>query len=155
MNAARTPVFTGGCQCGAVRFAVFAQPVRIGLCHCRMCQKAVGGPFISLADVRHEDFAWTRGKPAAFRSSTIAERDFCAACGTPLSYRQIGGPNIELTTGSFDQPQHVAPTYATGCESQLQWTHSIGELPHRTTEQASNAEALKRIVSHQHPDHET
>ena len=155
MNAERTPVFTGGCQCGTVRFAVFAQPIRIGLCHCRMCQKAVGGPFISLADVRHEDFAWTRGKPAAFRSSTIAERDYCAACGTPLSYRQIGGSNIELTTGSFDQPAQVVPTYATGSESQLPWTHSIGGLPNRTTEQASNAEALKRIVSHQHPDHET
>src|SRR5262245_399032 len=120
MNATRKPVFTGGCQCGAVRFAVFAdKPARIGLCHCRMCQKAVAGPFGSLAEVGHEDFAWTRGKPASFRSSTIAERDYCAACGTPLSYRQIGGPRIELTTGSFDQPERVIPTYATGTESQL------------------------------------
>jgi hypothetical protein len=108
-----------------------------------------------LADYRHEDFAWTRGRPASFRSSTIAERDFCAACGTPLSYRQIGGPNIELTTGSFDHPQQVVPTYATGKESQLPWTHSISELPSRTSEQASNAEALKRIVSYQQPDQET
>ncbi len=156
MAGQRKAVFTGGCQCGAVRFAVYAEkPVRIGLCHCRMCQKAVAGPFISLADVRHEDFAWTRGKPASFRSSTIAERDFCAACGTPLSYRQIGGPHIELTTGSFDQPERVVPTYATGTESQLPWTKTIGDLPSRTTAEASNAEALKRIVSHQHPDHDT
>ena len=155
MTSASKPVLTGGCQCGAVRFAVSAPPTKISVCHCRMCQKASGAPFASFADIDQADFAWTRGKPAAFKSSSIAERDFCAACGTPLSYRQIGGPNIELTTGSFDQPQHVVPTYATGRESQLQWTHSIGELPHRTTEQASNAEALKRIVSHQHPDHET
>ena len=156
MATERKPVLTGGCQCGAVRFAVYAdKPVRIGLCHCRMCQKAVAGPFISLADVRHEDFAWTRGKPASFRSSTIAERDFCAACGTPLSYRQIGGPNIELTTGSFDRPDLVVPTYATGTESQLHWTASIGSLPGRTTAALSNADALKRIVSHQHPDHDT
>jgi hypothetical protein len=156
MNAERKPVFTGGCQCGAVRFAVYAEkPVRIGLCHCRMCQKAVGGPFISLADVRHEDFAWTRGKPATFRSSTIAERDFCAACATPLSYRQIGGENIELTTGSFDQPERLVPTYATGTESQLPWVHSIGTLPGRITGATSGAEALKRIVSYQHPDHDT
>jgi hypothetical protein len=119
-----------------------------------MCQKAVGGPFVSLADYRHEDFTWTRGKPASFRSSTIAERDFCAACGTPLSYRQIGGPNIELTTGSFDHPERVVPTYATGTESQLAWTKTIGNLAGRTTGEASNAEALKRIVSHQHPDHD-
>src|SRR5262245_21103009 len=120
-----------------------------------MCQRAGAGPFASFADVRHEDFAWTRGKPATFRSSTIAERDFCAACGTPLSYRQIGGPHIELTTGSFDKPQRVVPTYATGAESQLSWTAAIGDFPNRTTAEASNAEALKRIASYQHPDHDT
>jgi hypothetical protein len=155
MSDARKPVLTGGCQCGAVRFAVYAAPLRIGLCHCRMCQKAVGGPFISLADVRHDDFAWTRGKPAVFRSSSIAERDFCAACGTPLSYRQIGGGRIELTTGSFDRPEQVVPTYATGMESHLSWVGFIGELPGRTTAENSSAEALKRIASHQHPDHDT
>jgi len=156
MTAARKAVLTGGCQCGAVRFAVYAdKPVRIGLCHCRMCQKAVAGPFISLADYRHEDFTWTRGKPASFRSSTIAERDFCAVCGTPLSYRQIDGEHIELTTGSFDQPEHVAPTFATGTESQLAWTRTIGSLPGRTTSEAANAQAPVRIVSHQHPDHDT
>jgi hypothetical protein len=155
MMAERKATLTGGCQCGAVRFAVYAgKPVRIGLCHCRMCQKAVGGPFISLADARHEDFAWTRGKPATFRSSTIAERDFCAACGTPLSYRHIGGPHIELTTGSFDHPELVIPTYAAGMESHLSWTHFIGELPGRTTKEATDPEDLTAIVSYQHPDHD-
>jgi hypothetical protein len=155
MSDSRKPVLSGGCQCGAVRFAVYAEAVRIGLCHCRMCQKAVGGPFISLADFRHEDFSWTRGKPAAFRSSSIAERDFCAACGTPLSYRQIGGEHIELTTGSFDRPERVVPTYATGTESRLAWVGAIGELAGRTTGENSGAAAFKRIASHQHPDHDT
>jgi hypothetical protein len=157
MMAERKPVLTGGCQCGAVRFAVYAEkPVRIGVCHCRMCQKAVGGPFVALADVRNEDFAWTRGQPATFRSSSIAERDFCATCGTPLSYRKIGGEHIELTTGSFDHPEVVIPTYATGTESHLPWANFIGELPGRTTaEAASNPNDLTRIVSYQHPDHDT
>ena len=154
MNA-RKPVLTGGCQCGAVRFAVYAEPKRIGICHCRMCQKAVAGPFVSLADVRHEDFAWTRGKPASFRSSTLAERDFCASCGTPLTYRQIGGPNIELTTGSFDRPDLVVPTYATGTESQLHWTGAIGSLPGRTTAAILDKADIEPIVSYQHPDHDT
>ena len=34
---------TGGCQCGAVRFRA-AGLGRASLCHCRMCQKALGGP---------------------------------------------------------------------------------------------------------------
>jgi hypothetical protein len=120
-----------------------------------MCQKAVAGPFVALAEVRHEDFAWTRGKPAFFRSSTIAERDFCAACGTPLSYRQIGGPHIELTTGSFDEPGRVVPTYATGIESKLSWVDLIGTFPGRTTGELVNATKPPRIISHQHPDQDT
>ncbi|HEY5106329.1 MAG TPA: hypothetical protein VII73_06080 [Caulobacteraceae bacterium] len=40
-----TTPLTGGCQCGAVRFAIDGALGRPGICHCRMCQKAVGGPF--------------------------------------------------------------------------------------------------------------
>ena len=76
------PVLTGGCQCGAVRFAVSAAPNRVSICHCRMCQKASGAPFASFADIDKNDFTWTKGTPAAFQSSTIAMRDFCSACGT-------------------------------------------------------------------------
>ena len=154
MTEDRKPVLTGGCQCGAVRFAVYASPVKIGLCHCRMCQKAVGGPFISLADVRHEDFAWTRGKPATFRSSSIAERDFCAACGTPLSFRRIDGPRIEIMTGTFDRPDRVVPTTQYGSESRLGWVVAIANLPSQSTQQNYGPEKMATIVSHQHPDHD-
>jgi hypothetical protein len=150
----RPPLHTGGCQCGAVRFAVYAEPKRIGLCHCRMCQKAVGGPFVVLAEVPWDDFAWTRGQPASFQSSSRAARDFCAACGTPLSYRQIGGSLIELTSGAFDDPGRIVPTHEVGVESQLDWVDHIGELPGKTTLENSGADEVATIESYQHPDRE-
>ena len=107
-------VLAGGCQCGAIRFALSAPPAKISICHCRMCQKASGAPFASLADIEHADFSWTRGKPATFKSSSIAERDFCADCGTPLSFRRIDGPRIEIMTGAFDRPDRIVPTRQTG-----------------------------------------
>ncbi len=148
----REAVLTGGCQCGAIRFAAYAQPIRVGLCHCRMCQKAVGGPFISLALIRSPDFAWTRGKPEVYRSSNIAEREFCGACGTPLSYRSVEGKLAEITTGSFDRPDLVVPTYAVGTESQLDWVGHVAELPGKTTAENVGPEKLGKIVSHQHAD---
>jgi hypothetical protein len=42
-----------------VRYALYARPEGTHVCHCRMCQKAVGGPFAALAPVRIKDFAWT------------------------------------------------------------------------------------------------
>lgn len=151
----RAPLYTGGCQCGAVRFAVYTQPKKIGLCHCRMCQKAVGGPFAVLAEVPWPDFAWTRGQPGTFQSSSRAARDFCSACGTPLSYHQNGGPVIELTSGAFDDPTRIVPTYEVGMESQLDWVDHIGKMPGKTTLENTGAEELAAIVSHQHPDHDT
>jgi hypothetical protein len=38
MNETRKPVLTGGCQCGAVRYALYATPYNAHVCHCRMCQ---------------------------------------------------------------------------------------------------------------------
>jgi hypothetical protein len=41
---------TGGCQCGAVRFAVETPLNRASICHCRMCQKATGSFFGAFDD---------------------------------------------------------------------------------------------------------
>ena len=154
MNAETKPVLTGGCQCGAIRFAVKAAPVKVSICHCRMCQKATGAPFASFADIERADFAWTKGKPAAFRSSSIAERDFCPSCGTPLSFRRIDGERIEIMTGSFDRPDRVIPTRQYGTESRLGWVVGISNLPSQTTMQNYGPEKMTTIASHQHPDHD-
>ena len=154
MTADTKPVLTGGCQCGAVRFALKAVPNRVSICHCRMCQKAAGAPFASFADIEHADFAWTKGKPASFKSSSIAMRDFCAACGTPLSFRRIDGPRIEIMTGAFDRPDRVIPTRQFGTESRLGWVVGISNLPSLTTQQNYGPEKMATIVSHQHPDHD-
>jgi len=151
MTTATKPVLTGGCQCGAIRFAVSAAPVKVSICHCRMCQKASGAPFASFADIDRGDFTWTRGRPAAFRSSSIAERDFCRDCGTPLSFRRIDGPRIEIMTGAFDRPDRMVPTQQFGTEARLGWVVAIANLPSQTTLQNYGADKLDRIVSHQHP----
>jgi hypothetical protein len=151
-EAARTPRLTGGCQCGAVRYAVYDAPSNIGMCHCRMCQKAVAGPFGVFAVVPLSGFAWTRGTPATWASSSIATRDFCAACGTPLAYRLLVGSNIELLTGALDQPDQAVPDHQVGIESRLAWLDKLPQLPGKTTEQSIGSEKLARLVSCQHPD---
>ena len=152
MAEATKPILTGGCQCGAIRFALSAPPRKVSICHCRMCQKASVAPFASFADIDRGDFAWTRGKPAAFRSSSMAERDFCAKCGTPLSFRRIDGPRIEIMTGAFDRPDRVIPTQQFGSESRQGWVVGIANLPSQTTLQNYGSEKLQGIVSYQHPD---
>ena len=154
MTSEARAVLTGGCQCGAIRFALSAPPVRISICHCRMCQKATGAPFASLAEVALEHFEWTRGLPALFRSSSIAERGYCRECGTPLSFHHIDGPRIEVMTGAFDRPDRVVPIQQFGTESRLGWVVTIANLPSHTTLENYGPERMAGIVSHQSPDHD-
>lgn len=153
MGDQRTPFMTGGCQCGAVRYALFAPPEGVHICHCRMCQKAVGGPFAPLAPVRKADFAWTRGAPSTFQSSSIAIRDFCAACGTPLTFGYIDSDWIDVTIGSLDKPENAPPQNQYGTESRLNWFQGLFDLPSEVTDLPKSTQG--QIANHQHPDHDT
>jgi hypothetical protein len=150
-------VLSGGCQCGAVRYALGAMPEGTSLCHCRMCQKAVGGPFAAYAPVRLADFAWTRGSPPAFRSSTAAERHFCPACGTPLTFRYLHKDWIDVSVGSLDHPERVPPTVQVGVESRLPWMASafLDGLACQVTEGPSTPQPVRTLTNFQHPDHDT
>ena len=150
----RRIVATGGCQCGAVRYALYARP-QGSVCHCRMCQKATGGFFAAHAKLDKKDLVWTRGEPAAFRSSPAACRDFCAACGTPLTFRFLDAAHIEVTIGSLDHPELARPEQNFGVESRLPWIADLapGRLPDKRT--SETGAAARDVTSRQHPDHDT
>ncbi len=124
---------TGGCQCGAVRYEL-AQVPRSTVCHCRMCQKAVGNLFAALAQVHKSALTWTKGEPAFYRSSTIATRGFCRDCGTPLTFGDDDRDVIEVTTGSLDDPSAFPMTEHFGVESRVAWVSLNPGLPESRTD---------------------
>ncbi len=155
MSEPRSPVMTGGCQCGAVRYALYAAPEMPDICHCRMCQKAFGSYYAPIGDVPLDAFAWTRGQPASFHSSERGERGFCADCGTPLYYRDTTGVRIGLSLGSMDDPTAYPPIRQIGVESALPFVAKLADLPGMRTEDDIPPEAMAELKSRQHPDHDT
>ena len=147
--------FSGGCQCGAVRYHVDGPLGHAGICHCRMCQKAFGNFGAALVSVAMAHFTWTRGRPSEFRSSPIVARGFCAACGTPLYMRDDGDPNIELAIGTLDDPNAAPPQTQVGVESKLVWFDGMPHLPKQTTNENNPLAAEGRYPTRQHPDHDT
>jgi len=95
-------VLTGGCQCGRVRFAVDMQPFGVHVCHCRMCQKAVAGPFAVICPVLKTHFRITRGEMAYFHSSDVARRGYCRDCGTPMNSTNLRWSCQKPSTSSGD-----------------------------------------------------
>lgn len=103
-------MMTGGCACGRVRYEADVTSSDAYLCHCRMCQRATGSVSIAFMNVRQDAVRW-EGEPDWYRSSPIAERPFCASCGTSLGFRYLGGSaKMDLTVASFDEPGVFKPT---------------------------------------------
>jgi hypothetical protein len=150
---------TGGCQCGSIRYVIRETPYQVGICHCRMCQKAVGGPFFASFSVKKDSIEWTRGKPAVFKSSLKMERGFCRDCGTPLYNNWVANEVIHPAIATLDRPSSVAPEFQIGTESRLPWIDSVGQLKAMTTNEIFKGyEALLdeiKATSRQHPDHDT
>ena len=141
---------TGGCQCGAVRFRAESLG-RPSICHCRMCQKAFGSFFGPL--VTGYGVVWTRGQPKLFRSSNLANRGFCADCGTPLTY-QADGHELELAIGALDHPEMAAPAIQVNPADRLPYFEGLADLPMQQRS-AEREPFYAAVVSYQHPDHDT
>ena len=154
MSLDNRPHYSGGCQCGAVRFRVEGALGEASVCHCRMCQKASGNFYLPLVSARQAKLTWTRGEPKRFRSSNHASRGFCAECGTPLTYEAPDG--VALTIAAFDDPSGIAPVFQWGIEAKLPYVDEIPSLPGEDTMADVDAAAfLADLVSYQHPDHDT
>jgi hypothetical protein len=154
MSLDNRPVYSGGCQCGAVRFRVEGALGDASVCHCRMCQKAAGNFYLPLVSARGAKFVWTRGEPKRFQSSNHVRRGFCGDCGTPLTYEAPDG--LALAIGAFDHPEEILPTVQWGIEGKLPYVDGIPHLPgEETMADVASAPFLTTLVSYQHPDYDT
>ncbi len=124
---------TGGCLCGAVRYEVSAPAIDVTYCHCRMCQRFTGGQIVAGAMFPIKAFRFTQGGPKYFSSSLIAERGFCADCGSGIIYRAlVKAPWSDwywVLLASLDNPESFVPTIHLGIESQMPWLVVHDDLP--------------------------
>ena len=120
---------SGGCSCGRIRYEAEVEGDAAYLCHCRMCQRASGDVSLAMIGVEQESVAWSN-EPDWYRSSPIAERPFCASCGTSLGFRYTDGTTkLDLTVASFNDPSRFRPTSHFGTESVLEAWLDTASLP--------------------------
>lgn len=76
----------GHCLCGSVRVTAKDTGSDVGACHCKMCRRWGGGPFMEIQCGTKVTFEGEENI-AVYNSSDWAERGFCKTCGTHLFYR--------------------------------------------------------------------
>ena len=124
---------TGGCLCGAVRYEISALAIDVTYCHCRMCQRFTGGLIVAGAFFPREAVRFTQGDLKYYQSSAIAERGFCANCGSGMIYKPFVTVRFSDTfwvlLASLDNPENFVPTWHLGIESQMPWLNVHDDLP--------------------------
>lgn len=99
---------TGGCQCGAVRYEVRAEPLEVYVCHCRECRRQSASAFGISVIVPAEAFAITQGTLKTWTRSTDSggrlDCLFCANCGSRICHTDGRERTISVKGGSFDEP---------------------------------------------------
>jgi hypothetical protein len=121
---------TGGCLCGDVRFQITAKPLATYSCHCTMCQKNGGGPFMAGATVPIEAFTYIKGKPLRYQSSPELVRLFCGACGSPVGYQAAENPKLaDFPLGCLDDPNIIKPESHMFTSTQISWCELKDDLP--------------------------
>ena len=95
----------GACLCGAVEVKVSPKNREIGTCHCTMCRKWSGGPYMAV-DCGEKVEISAGDNLSVYKSSQWAERVFCKLCGTLIAWRlQEGGEN-HVSANLFEESRN-------------------------------------------------
>ncbi|MEP7243792.1 MAG: GFA family protein [Gammaproteobacteria bacterium] len=125
----------GGCMCGSVRLTLTGEPISVGLCHCRDCQKQTGSAFSMVALVPTAAVT-IQGTMAVVKtiaaSGKITQRSFCPQCGSPIVSDTEGtrahGITI-LKAGLFDDTSWLKPSVQIFCDNAQAWMPALDLIP--------------------------
>ena len=109
-------IHTGGCQCGAVRYEIRAEPVMVYACHCTICQKQSGNAFAMAAAFPATAFTMLGTEPAHFVRPGHGRKFrcyFCPDCGSRIYHQWFTEegdvPFRNIKPGTLDDTSWLRP----------------------------------------------
>ncbi len=139
----------GGCLCGAVRYAVTGPPERSAICHCGICRRETGGPFVAWGIWPRERFCELAGATVGYVTSDAGIRRFCATCGATVYFESRRNPAIaEIMLAGLDAPDAVDPpvhAFAAHAVPGLVLDDDRPRWPHKIGDGAPDPSLLRRV----------
>lgn len=141
--------FTGGCQCGAVRYQIKAEKLVSYACHCRECQKQSASAFgISVPvfeanfEAHGELYVWSRKTD----SGSTTDCYYCPKCGTRLYHSGANRPGlITVKGGSLDAIADLPLVAHLWTSRKMAWVALDDDIPQWETQPASTQEWMKLL----------
>ena len=126
--------WTGGCACGAIRYAIAGEPMLMNDCQCRDCQRKSGtghGSYLTFpsrkavkltGQATHWDMVGDNGN--------VKTRAFCPTCGAPVYMTTAAMPEVFIIhAASLDDPARYQPQAVIYRTSGHDWDHVDMALP--------------------------
>jgi hypothetical protein len=105
--------YTGGCQCGSVRYVVTTEPIRLLACHCKECQRQSGSAFAMAMPVNKDSLTLT-GLTKQFTRMADSGNEvtgvFCPECGVRIYHVLKSAPDVvSIKPGTLDDTRWLRP----------------------------------------------
>ena len=125
----------GGCECGALRYAIEGEPLAVAACHCAQCQRQTGSAFGMSMVVPRTAFAWISGEPRSYhtRADSGADKEcvFCGNCGIRIYNALTSLPQtFNVKPGTLDDTGWFTPGLHVWLSSKQPWTPVPDGAPH-------------------------
>jgi hypothetical protein len=132
MIAVMSERYHGSCHCGTVEFDISAEPIGIGNCHCRACQKATGAAYFTEA-VFAESSVTIRGKLSEHASladsGATVYRGFCATCGSLIVGNGGNSGTVAIAVSVLDDPSKFEPQMDIYTATAQPWVQMNPDIP--------------------------
>ena len=128
--------FSGGCSCGAVRYAISAEPIRGFQCQCRDCQMDSGGGHSSVLVFSRATFEISGEVREIARTSdrgATKRKGFCPNCGVSVYNKPDKSPEfIGIYVGSLDGAVSFKPAIVLYASRGHAWDFLDPDIPKLT-----------------------
>ncbi|MXU65941.1 GFA family protein [Oceanomicrobium pacificus] len=104
------PPLRFSCECSQVQYEISGPLPEVLACHCTQCRKSSGHYWASVRVQDDQIKVISDTTLAIYQSTDMAQRGFCTACGSTISWRLQGRPGLLLSAGCFDDDLPVRLT---------------------------------------------
>lgn len=122
---------SGGCLCGAVRYAVADEFLYAINCHCSDCRRATGSAFKPFGGIERNKLTITAGEGEVliFGDRTANHDVHCRVCGSLLFSVVSQGTRVHVTLGTLHDAPSLRPTAHIFVADKAPWYEINDDLP--------------------------
>jgi hypothetical protein len=129
---------SGQCSCGAVRYEISGDPIRVTVCHCKECQRRTGSAFGVSCYFPKVKIKVLQGSMNTYERVSDGGRSltyqFCKKCGTTVVWQAELLPQaMGVSGGTFDDTDWLKPerhVWANSAQGWIQFPEGAEVLQH-------------------------